>query len=93
MTSNQRNPCQVIPDKDYEERVKQSLKFSDEVERDLFVRYGMDIEIWRKSKRNYFPYNSSLWLLITIFILVPLTYFAGQLYLIEKDYKFLSTLI
>ena len=55
-------------------RVKKAEKMTDEVEKDLFIRYNMDSNIWRKAQRNYFPYNVSIDLISGVPLVAPLAF-------------------
>lgn len=48
---------QKMADARYEERLKKSEKYSDPIEKDIYVRYGMDQITWRNAQRTDFPYS------------------------------------
>jgi len=74
-------------------RTLEAEKIKDPVEKDIFIRYGMEPAIWRKSQRNYFPYNLSLTSVICVPFVVPMGYLLFHLTVVTSDLKGLKTLL
>ena len=68
------------------------MKFENNVERDLFVRYGMDSKIWRACQRNHFPYNCPLELIAGLPLVVPILVLIMNLSIL-KDWDYLKTIL
>ena len=80
-------------DAEREERRKTADKLSDPIEKDIWVRYGMKPEIWRKSNRTDFPYmfvpNDVMTIALTILV-IPLVYLG---FLISGHELYLKTIV
>lgn len=82
-----------IKEVEMEKRAAQAESWQDPVEKDLFIRYNMDPEVWRKSQRNHFPYNVPLDLIVGVPLVLPIAALIVDLAFIDKDYSYLMTVI
>ena len=49
------------------------------IEKDIFIRYGMDTKIWQDSQRNYFPYNLNINTFNWILLFTPILFLMHHL--------------
>jgi len=56
---------------------------TDREERDLYVRYNMDMKIWRKAQRHHFPYNVSLEMIVGLPFCMPIIFLVIDLGMVD----------
>lgn len=72
-------------------RAKGELR--DDVEVDLYVRYSMSPQIWRKSQRDYFPYNVKIEWICGIPLVAPLVFLLCDLTIIDQNLGYLKIIL
>lgn len=104
MTTQQKNTQpqlsedQIIEAKTEEEiRIRATqvdkLGIVDSVERDIYVRYNMDPELWRQAQRKGFPYNVPLEVILGGPLIVPLAYLLFSLIQNMRNTYYLMTVL
>ena len=90
MSNNQEKDLKEV---EMEKRAAKASSWEDPIEKDLFIRYNMDPEVWRKSQRNHFPYNVPLDLIVGAPLVLPILVLLLDLAFIDKDYTYLKTVM
>jgi len=64
-------------------------KLKGKIEKDLYVRYNMNPNLWRNSERNYFPYNVPLEIIVGTPLVLPLVFLIYVLGIRDTNYSLL----
>ena len=72
--------------------MSEKKEFQSEIEKELYVRYAMDPQVWRNSSRSTFPFNASFDTIVYLPMVAPILFLIINLTVINQDFQYLRTI-